>query len=170
MHWLFVPDFTLDRWTLVHLLIGIVVGYVVQHINYAKMAEIHERISDRFIEQIKPHLKHLPHELQKVIDLKKLQQPLALRFDLSTVLLVAYIREAFEHYFELGYVFPNFSTFIPGQEHWLNRLILDPLMLVIGYGIVRKYPQLRRPALVLCVALFFWLLPSHVWEMLGIAG
>ncbi|USN54356.1 MAG: hypothetical protein H6765_07440 [Candidatus Peribacteria bacterium] len=140
-----------------HLLLGIIVGYRVQHINYKKLQHIHEQVSDKFIDTIEPHIEHLPFELKKLIDIKKMKQPLNLHFDLSSILLVAYIWEAFEHYFELGEVFPQFSHWIPGQEHWLNRLILDPLMLIIGYGLARSFPKLLWPTMVVSAVLFCWL-------------
>ena len=58
-------------------------------------------------------------------------KPLWYRFDLHSVLMVAFFREILEMYMERGEIFPYFPLLIPGQEHWVNRLILDPIMLVI---------------------------------------
>ena len=46
-----------------------------------------------------------------------------------------------------------------GVEFWPNRLIFDPLMLILGYLIVKKYSFLVNPARVLSL---IWLL-THIF-------
>ena len=54
-------------------------------------------------------------------------------------------------------IVPTFQYIIPGQEHRINRLILDPIMLIIGYWIARAYPKLFWPAVICSAGLFAWL-------------
>lgn len=154
---LFWHDMWLDRWSLFHILLGIVIWYAVQHTNHAKITKLHTYIADEFIDTVEPYLKKLPKKVRKHIDLHSMTQPLWHAFDIHSVLMVAFFREALEMYLEQGQIIPWFTQLIPGQEHWVNRLILDPLMLIIGYRIARAFPRLFRPAVVCSAWLFSWL-------------
>lgn len=76
-------------------------------------------------------------------------------FDLVGVLFLAFAWESVEHYLETGLAGPAVAYWFQGVELWANRLISDPLMLVIGYYIVKKNPWMVNPARVLSLA---WLI------------
>jgi len=63
------------------------------------------------------------------------------RFELVCLLCIAFVWEAFEHYLESGIAGDVVQVWLQGVEAWHNRLVSDPLMMVIGYFIVRKYPK-----------------------------
>lgn len=67
-------------------------------------------------------------------------------FDIIGVLFLAYLWETIEHYLESGIAGEAVKYWFQGVEFWPNRIIFDPLMLVIGYLIAKKYPQLVNPA------------------------
>ena len=67
-------------------------------------------------------------------------------FDVVGVLLIAYIWETIEHYMETGLLWSWVEFWFQGVEFWGNRIIADPLMLVIGYLIAKKHPILVLPA------------------------
>jgi hypothetical protein len=89
----------------------------------------------------------MPQKVQEITDMKQLRQPPHLHFDMAFVLGGAYFWEAVEHYLE---DISWFQQVVPGHELWFNRLILDPLMLVIGYCIAYFFPRLVVPAMLLC--------------------
>ena len=153
---IFTPNVGIDWWTLFHILMGIVVGFGVQHTNYNKVQELHQRFTDDLIEKVEPHIKKLPEKFRERIDLKAATQPLRKSFDIHTVLMVAFFWEILEMYMEMGEIYPGFTDLMPGQEHRVNRLILDPLMLVLGYRIARSFPKLFWPAVIgICVLFTF---------------
>ena len=75
------------------------------------------------------------------------------------VLFLAYGWETIEHYLEVGTAGVWLENWFQGVEFWPNRIIADPLMLVLGYMIAKKYPQLVIPARVFSIA---WLL-THLF-------
>lgn len=154
---IFHHDIWLDRWSLFHILLGVVVGFGVQNTNYKKVLDLHKLMANEFIATMSPHIKKLPKKIRKHINLRVMTQPLRHRFDIHSVLMVAFFREALEMYLEQWLIIPGFVQLIPGQEHWINRLILDPIMLVLGYRIARAFPKLFRPAVTGCAFLFAWL-------------
>lgn len=121
-----------DVWTFEHILSGVSVGNLVK----------------------KKHKKSLlPHILQA-------KQPAILQYaDILLVLLIAFAWEALEHYLEMGIAGQQVAYWFQGVEHWSNRLISDPLMLVLGYMIAKKYPKIVLPARILSV---IWLI-VHVF-------
>ena len=58
---------------------------------------------------------------------------------------LAYLWEALEHYLEAGLAGAAVTYWFQGVEYWPNRLLSDPLMLVIGYWIAGRYPRLVIP-------------------------
>ncbi len=80
-------------------------------------------------------------------------------FDLVGVLLLAFAWETLEHYLETGLAGQRVEYWFQGVEFWANRLIADPLALVLGYYIVRAYPKLVNPARILSM---IWLV-VHVF-------
>ena len=108
----------MDVWTIEHVLSGISVGAFVIGQNTAILA----------------------HEL-------KFESSRIMRhFDVLGVLFLAYLWETFEHYLEIGLAGEWLEYWFQGVEFWPNRLIFDPLMLVIGYLIARACPGLVTPA------------------------
>lgn len=89
-----------------------------------------------------------------------------IRFELLAVLLAAYAWEALEHYLETGLLGSAVEHWFQGVEFGANRLIADPLMLVVGYYIVKKYPFLAIPARIISVLWLFlhiFILPHSMY-------
>jgi len=119
----------MDFWTFDHILTGLSVG------NSAKK---HNR---KHFFKMNPKL-NLGHKTM-------------IRFDLILVLFVAYLWETIEVYLEKGLAGEWLETWLQGSEFWANRLIFDPLMMVLGYYIATKYPKFIIPARFLSI---IWLL------------
>lgn len=75
-------------------------------------------------------------------------------FDLVWVLFLAYFWETIEHYLETWLAWNAVAYWFQWVEFWANRIIFDPLMLVLWYYIARKYPKIVAPARFLS---FIWL-------------
>ena len=71
------------------------------------------------------------------------------------VLLIAFSWEAVEHYLEVGLLGEAVKNWFHGVEFWANRLIFDPLLVLIGYLFVSKYKKLIIPARIFTIT---WLL------------
>lgn len=112
----------MDVWTIEHVLSGLSVGHAVKKKNH-KVFKTKLNIDESLIST-----RH---------------------FDLLGVLFLAYLWEAIEHYLEVGLAGAKVEYWFQGVEMWGNRLIFDPLMLVIGYLIAKKYPKLVIPARIL---------------------
>lgn len=76
-------------------------------------------------------------------------------FDVMGVLFLAYLWETIEHYLETGILGEAVAFWFQGVEFWPNRIIFDPLVLVLGYLIAKKYPKLVIPARICSVV---WLI------------
>ncbi|HLG24465.1 MAG TPA: hypothetical protein VI564_06065 [Candidatus Nanoarchaeia archaeon] len=114
-----------DFWTFEHILSGISIGHAVKKDNRKHILRIH---------------KNAPHSHKS-----------AIRFDLVGVLFLGYLWEAIEHYLESGLLGEKIKYWFQGVESWPNRLIADPLMLVLGYYLSLKYPKFVVPARVLSI-------------------
>jgi hypothetical protein len=115
-----------DVWSFEHILSGLSVGHIVK--------KHHHKLFTKLLG--KDHEYHSWH------------------FNLTGVLCVAFAWEALEHYLETGLAGFTVAYWFQGVEFWPNRLISDPLMLVLGYVIAKRYPSLIIPARV---ASFLWL-------------
>lgn len=113
----------LDVWTFEHIISGISVGCAVQKRHHK---EFKKYAGD-------DHECHSWH------------------FDMMGVLFLAYIWETIEHYLEVGLGGQWLQYWFQGVEFWPNRIIADPLMLVFGYMIAKRYPQLVIPARIFSV-------------------
>jgi hypothetical protein len=122
----------MDVWTIEHLLSGLSVGHAVKDSNYKIF--------------------------KRKLGLEK-QDILTKHFDIMGVLFLAYLWETIEHYLETGVAGEVVQYWFQGVEFWPNRIIFDPLMLVLGYLIAKKYPKLVNPARVCSLV---WLL-VHVF-------
>jgi hypothetical protein len=109
----------MDVWTIEHILSGLSVWHTVQKNNHKV-----------FKEKLWLESHHI----------------ITRHFDIIAVLCIAYIWETVEHYLETGLAGAVVQNWFQGVEFWPNRIIFDPLMLVIGYLIAKKYPKLVKPA------------------------
>lgn len=113
-----------DVWTIEHALTGVSVGSAVRKKNHS--------IFKKLFGLEKPE-KHPIH------------------FDLTGVLCLAFAWETLEHYIETGLFGSAVEYWFQGIEFWPNRLLADPILLVIGYYISKRYPRLIVPARFLSV-------------------
>ena len=111
----------LDVWTYEHILTGLSIGFSVKKSNRKHITKYYQHSS-------------------------KIHIVTKYRLDLLFVLFIAYLWEALEYYLEQGLAGQTVEYWFQGVEFWPNRLITDPLMLVIGYIFIKEYPQLVWPA------------------------
>jgi len=114
-----------DVWTFEHILSGIAVG------------KIYKKRTKKNIERIGAKVKP--------------NHGTIIRFELIGVLFLAYFWEAVESYMERGLLGARVEYWLQGSEFWMNRLITDPLMLVVGYYIAKRWPQAVIPARILSI-------------------
>ncbi|MHC4780435.1 MAG: hypothetical protein ACYTFG_17835 [Planctomycetota bacterium] len=93
------------------------------------------------------------------------------RCNLMLVLLVAFSWETLEHYLETGLAGQVVAHWLQGVEFWGNRLVADPLMLVLGCLTAARFPALVWPARVLTLAwlvlhIFFFPHSMHLHALL----
>ena len=75
-----------------------------------------------------------------------------LYIELINILMIAFFWETLEHYLELGLAGEQVAYWFQGEEFWMNRLIFDPLMLIIGYLLAKRFTMLILPARLLSLA------------------
>ncbi|PIR48334.1 hypothetical protein COU80_05180 [Candidatus Peregrinibacteria bacterium CG10_big_fil_rev_8_21_14_0_10_55_24] len=107
-----------DVWTIEHVLSGISVGRAVKKRNHNVLKKI----------LCKDHALHSWY------------------FAMTGVLFLAYCWETIEHYLETGLAGFTVQYWFQGVEFWANRIIADPLMLIIGYAIANRWPRTVIPA------------------------
>jgi hypothetical protein len=117
-----------DIWSIEHILSGVSVGSAVR------------RHTKWELKRLFPSLMHSYHSFH---------------FDVSGVLLLGYFWETIEHYLETGLAGVKVEHWFQGVEYWPNRMITDPLLLVLGYVIAKRYPKLVFPARIFSIT---WLL------------
>jgi len=117
----------LDVWSIEHVLSGLSVGHGIKQLN--------DRIFASNLNTAPP-------------------PPLTRYFDIIGVLFLAYLWETIEHYLEVGTVGAGVEYWFQGVEYWPNRVIFDPLLLILGYLIIRARPGLVTPARI---ASLIWL-------------
>ena len=76
-------------------------------------------------------------------------------FDIIFVLLVAYSWETMEHYLESGLAGDVVAYWFQGVEFWANRILSDPLIMIVGYYIARANPALVTPARIVSLIWLF---------------
>ena len=76
-----------------------------------------------------------------------------------SVIFVAYLWESLEHYLETGLINETVTFWFQGVEFWGNRLITDPLLLILGSFLYLRYNQLVKFARLFSGA---WLI-SHIF-------
>lgn len=55
----------------------------------------------------------------------------------------AYVFEALELWLEIGGAGEKIATWLHSLEHWSNRLVADPMALLFGMLVSRRYPRSR---------------------------
>jgi hypothetical protein len=116
-----------DVWSIEHVLSGISIGWFVRVRN--------------------------DHEMEKILGKKN--NVISKWFDVTGVLWIAFMWEAVEHYLETGLLGFKVEYWFQGVEFWGNRLLADPLLLLFGYWIAKRYPKYVLPARILSA---IWLL------------
>jgi len=87
-------------------------------------------------------------------------------FAITGVLFLAYLWETFEHYLETGLIGSAVEYWFQGVEFWPNRLIADPLILLFGYLVAKKWSFLVWPAMFLSLVWLFvhiFILPHSMY-------
>ncbi|MDD4290578.1 MAG: hypothetical protein PHH83_04925, partial [Patescibacteria group bacterium] len=82
-------------------------------------------------------------------------------FNICIVLFFSYLWEAIEHYFETGLIGDMSRNWFQGVEFWANRLVADPLIIVLSYIISIKYPKIVWPARFLFV--LWWIVHLFIF-------
>ena len=81
-------------------------------------------------------------------------------------LLMCFIWEALEHYLETGLLGSGVEYWFQGVEFWGNRLITDPLLMILGYVLAVKN---KRSILYARIFSFIWIFlhvfifPHSMW-------
>lgn len=86
---------------------------------------------------------------------------ISLWFNIFIILFLSYLWEATEHYLETGLIGGVSQYWFQGVEFWANRLIADPLIIILGYVITIKYPKIVWPARFLFVA--WWIVHLFIF-------
>jgi hypothetical protein len=116
-----------DIWFIEHVMFGISIGSAVRRKNHTILQKLLGR-------------NHSYHSWY---------------FAIVGVLFWAYLWEDIEHYLEMGLAGEWLEYWLNGVEFWANRLFADPLMLVMGYLIAKRFPILVWPARMFS---FLWVL------------
>lgn len=115
-----------DVWSVEHVLSGFSVGWAAYEYNRGRIGELLNGIEAR-----------IPTEkMRKVLG----------NYDVIVVLMLAYWWETLEHYLEAGLAGGAVAYWFQGVEFWGNRLITDPVMMILGYMIARRFPGTVWPA------------------------
>jgi len=122
-----------DVWTIEHILTGISVGTGVIIHNNKSLGELFSRLAENIIHP------------QRINFLKY-------KYDIYLLLFIAYLWETLEHYLETGLAGGAVEYWFQGVEYWPNRLIADPLMLILGYWLAKKLPNIVWPARIISLA------------------
>lgn len=116
-----------DSWSIEHFFSGVAIGYVIMKRNDSIFAKIFGRKN---------------HGVR------------SFHFDIIGVLFLAYLWESIEHYLEIGLLGNAVAYWFQGVEFWANRLITDPLLVVLGFLWARHHGWAIWPARIFT---FLWL-------------
>ncbi len=90
---------------------------------------------------------------------------------LLLILMCAYFWETLEHYIEIdAFGWPKIAAWFHGVEYFPNRMITDPIMLVLGAFLVRKWQIFCWPARIFSVAwlvVHIFIFPHSMWLHTG---
>lgn len=87
--------------------------------------------------------------------LKMMKKPPRKFNDVNTItpiLMLSFMWEALEHYFETGLLGSDIQEWFQGVEHWSNRLIGDSLAVILGAYIYFKWPKVLWPFKAVSIA------------------
>lgn len=129
--WGYKTQALFDVWSIEHILSGVSVGHIVR--------KHHRKLFDRLLGR--------DHKVE------------SWHLNLIGVLCLGFAWECIEHYLETGLAGGAVEYWFQGVEMWGNRIVTDPLMLVLGYIIAKRYPIAIWPARVASVAWLF----THVF-------
>ena len=135
-----------DVWTIEHFLSGVSIGTLVITMNRKTLGELMDKISDAI------HPKRLA--------------AIKYRYDIFLVIMFAFVWETVEHYLETGLAGARVEYWFQGVEFWPNRLLSDPIMLLLGYLFVKKYPRAVWPARILSIIwliVHIFIFPHSMW-------
>ncbi|MFA4887828.1 MAG: hypothetical protein WC595_06475 [Candidatus Nanoarchaeia archaeon] len=118
-----------DVWSIEHILSGVSIGHAARNHNKKHFSILHSNID---------------HNHKTVV-----------RFDIIAVLFIAYLWETLEHYLELGIAGAKVEYWFQGVEFFSNRFLTDPLLMVAGYLLAKKFPKYVLPARIVSI---IWLL------------
>lgn len=135
-----------DVWSIDHFMSGVSLGSAVIATNHKQLK--------LFWESKAKHLRK--GEYAKVKKFFTHKKSHIAHFDVVAVLCVAYIWETLEHYLEAGAIpWDRMIYWFQGVEFWANRLITDPLMVLLGYLVAKRFPRTVWPARVFIVLWLF---------------
>ena len=80
--------------------------------------------------------------------------------DLLWILFFAFFWETIEHYLETGLAGVVIANWFYGVEYWANRIIFDPMMMILGYFIAKKLSSVVPWARLLSI---IWLIVHVVF-------
>lgn len=78
------------------------------------------------------------------------------KYELVVVTLIAYFWESIEFYGEIGEWGVVVQRWFYGVEFWPNRVLIDPLLVIMGYILSQKYPVLIWPARIFSVTWMYF--------------
>jgi hypothetical protein len=78
------------------------------------------------------------------------------RYHFYRLLFFTYLWEVVEHYLEVGLLGDKVAYWFHGVEYWSNRIITDPILVVLGYVIVYRFPKIGWPARILSIVFLFF--------------
>jgi hypothetical protein len=93
---------------------------------------------------------------KKVPALENLPKAYFYRYHLYKILFFSFLWECIEHYLETGLAGSEVEYWFQGVEFWANRLITDPILVVLGYVSVYKYPSLLLPGRIFSTIWLFF--------------
>ena len=131
--WGYKTQALFDVWSIEHVLSGVSVGSAVR--------KHHRRLFDRILGR--------GHAIE------------SWHLNVTGVLFLGYAWESVEHYLESGLAGGEVEYWFQGVEMWGNRLVTDPLMLVVGYWIAKKHHSAVWPCRI---ASLTWLL-IHIFAL-----
>jgi len=65
-----------------------------------------------------------------------------------SILIIAYLWEITEYFAEIGLFGIPLMKWFYGVEFLPNRLLIDPLLILLGYFIVKRYPKTLIPSVI----------------------
>ena len=77
---------------------------------------------------------------------RKVSESEIIYFNIIAILFIAYFRESVEHYLEEWVAWPAIEYWFYWVEFWANRIIFDPLAMILWFFLILKFPKLVWPA------------------------